>query len=510
MEPIQGLDGRIKVRYHKFMVNDVNSGRTLSLPSIGLLFKDSWQTFTKSILNLFILNVLGIIIYLVLGALAVLVFMIFGAGSVLLQKGIAGLATMSPSTIIILIGIAAVFGGLFFIVGAVLQVASVLIVNAPGEISVGTSFKRSFRFVIPLLLTGILTFVLTSGAFFVFFIPAILFYFLLIFVQFEVILNNQRWTGAVKRSVLLISSNFGGIFIRLILLVFLYLGYAILVGLIRKIGPETQTLLEIISFLVNIFLGWFVLSYSVTLYKQAAVGLENQEGKSILWMWIVAAIGWFLAIVIGFATWKLVSSRALETFQKKLKTYYSGASIQRSVEDMSPEAKTHYNRSQELFEQIRENQDDAEKVRELNDENIAEIKKALEIEPNNPKIYYELGNAYTWVSSTGSLEDALAAYQKAEELDPNNVIYINGVGNVLMQMGKYEEAILQFQKTFRLTDKSGFANLSIARAYSHLQIYDLAKEHYQKAIEIFTEQNEDGRFDDEILQARKELSSLPR
>lgn len=70
--------------------------------------------------------------------------------------------------------------------------------------------------------------------------------------------------------------------------------------------------------------------------------------------------------------------------------------------------------------------------------------------------------------------------------------------------------MLHFQKTLRLTDKSGFANLSVARAYANLKIYDSAREHYQKAIEIFTSENQSGSYDSYILQARKELSNLPQ
>jgi tetratricopeptide (TPR) repeat protein len=177
---------------------------------------------------------------------------------------------------------------------------------------------------------------------------------------------------------------------------------------------------------------------------------------------------------------------------------------------MSPEAKIHYDKSMQLLKEMRAVQTDPEKVKKLNDENIQELKKAAELDPKNAEIWYQLGNAYTWVSSTGTLEDGLHAYKKAEEIDPNNVIYINGVGDMLIQMGKYEEAILQFQKTLRLTDKSGFANLSVAHAYAKLGIKDSAKEHYQKAIDIFTSQNATGSYDEQILQARKGIAEVSK
>lgn len=185
-------------------------------------------------------------------------------------------------------------------------------------------------------------------------------------------------------------------------------------------------------------------------------------------------------------------------------------SIKQYQQTMNSEAKIHYDKAMQLFKDIQAVQTDPEKVKKINDENILELKKAAELDPQNAEIWYQLGNAYTWISSTGTLEDGLAAYKKTEELDPTNVIYINGVGDMLIQSGKYEEAVLQFQKTLRITDKSGYANLSIANAYAKLGIKDSAKEHYQKAIDIFTSNNSDGSYDEQILQARKGMAEVSK
>lgn len=207
------------------------------------------------------------------------------------------------------------------------------------------------------------------------------------------------------------SSHFGAVLFRLIILVLLYLTYIIFVNLISKISSEVQIIVGIISFLINLLIGWFALSYQITLYKQASAGLENQEGKSIIWMWIVTIIGWLIAAGVFFISYKAVSSGVLKDIFKNSVTS-PGTSIQRPIDEMNLDAKVHYDRSQELFKQMREIQSsgksDAEVIAEtkkLNDENIAEIKKALEIEHNNPKLWSQLGSAYTWISSTGTLED---------------------------------------------------------------------------------------------------------
>ncbi|MBI2337853.1 tetratricopeptide repeat protein [Candidatus Daviesbacteria bacterium] len=500
-----------------------------SFPPVKALFADSWQTFTQSILSLFILNIIGIVIYIGLAILAVVAFIISGAGSYLLKNGLQNIATTLPSVfsgpnfinlIITASVIAVIFAVLFVIISSVLQIASIIIVDQNGKASLGNTLKRGFGLIIPLSLTGILAFVLTVGAVFVLILPALLFAFLLVFVQYEVILNNQKWTAAIKRSVTVVSHHFGAIFLRLLLLWLIGIGFFVFSSILQNILPKDSSwAVSIISFFFNLLFGWFSLAYSITLYKQAKSGMEQEKGKGIAWMWIVAIIGWLIAIGLGVVTYKVMSSGFFNELSKKSTiTNSPGLSMQQSIDDMQPEAKIHYDKSQEIFKKLREMHKDAgisdeqlaTETKKLNDENIAGLKKALEIEPNNPRIWYELGNAYTWLSSQGSLEDSLAAFKKAEEFNPDNVVYINGVGDVLIRIGRNEEAVLHFQKSLRLTDESGFANLSVAKAYANLKIYDSAKEHYQKAIDIFTAENKYGSYDDEILQAKKELSVLPK
>lgn len=229
----------------------------------------------------------------------------------------------------------------------------------------------------------------------------------------------------------------------------------------------------------------------------------------------------FLAILLSLVAFLFFSFyMALSIYQsyrfsgellKKNTGGSAGSSIRQYEGTMNLDAKVHYDKSMQLFEDMKAVQTDPKKVAEINDENIAELKKATELDPNNAIIWYELGNAYTWMSSSNTaFEEGIAAYKKAEELDPTNVIFINGLGDMLIQAGKYEDAILQFQKTFRITEESGYAHLSTANAYAQLGINDMAKEHYQKAIDIFTNQNSDGSYDDLILQARKGLAVVSK
>ncbi len=179
-------------------------------------------------------------------------------------------------------------------------------------------------------------------------------------------------------------------------------------------------------------------------------------------------------------------------------------------EGMSPEAKSHYEKTQELYKEMRGNIGNPETIKPIANEAIREAKKAVEIDQNNPLLWSNLGDAYTWPNTVGTSEDGLNAYKKAEELDPTNVVYINYVGDQLIRMNRNGEAVLQFQKTLRMTDTSGFAHLSIGRAYKNLKVFDEARKHFQRAIEIFQKDNKDGKYDDEILDAQKELAGIPK
>ena len=80
---------------------------------------------------------------------------------------------------------------------------------------------------------------------------------------------------------------------------------------------------------------------------------------------------------------------------------------------------------------------------------------------------------------------------------------------MLIRLGRNEQAILQLQKSMRITKKSGFAHLSLAQAYRNIKIYDEARKNYKIAIGIFTAENSKGTFDSYILQAQREMAALP-
>lgn len=227
---------------------------------------------------------------------------------------------------------------------------------------------------------------------------------------------------------------------------------------------------------------------------------SSQKGFSPIIIVVIAFVV-LLGGVFGYSVSKNPDVKKQVELQKSLK----------SVSQDIPKGNSHWDKAQELFGQIRGEQN-PDKVKQIDTQIVDELKKVLDEQPNNARVWYELGSAYSWVSLLDPklAEEGLKAEKKAEELDPTNTVYINGVGDQLILMQKWDEAVLQFQKTLRLTPNSGYANLSLCNAYKGEKVYDSAREHCQKAIDIFTSKNKDGKYDSQVLEAKKAMADIPK
>ncbi len=300
------------------------------LPSIKQLLNESWDGFTKSMLNLFIVNVIGLVAYLLLFILIIIVFATVGVGvlSVVNMKSVESVAStlLAPSVIT-----AAIIGGLVFLVASiiisfVMQIGSVIAVSDYKQRpSVGSIIRRSFSFIIPLLVVSILIGIINLGAFFVFILPAILFYFFFMFSPFEVILGNQKGISALKRSMAMVVHNFGGVLIRVLVLIGVYIAVVVFIpNILLKIEPATGTIVNIFTFFLSFLISWFMLSYMITLYKHAKATVGEEEKSSIKWVWVVSIIGWIIALMVFFSTYKMISSGVFNSlFESALKNKMS-------------------------------------------------------------------------------------------------------------------------------------------------------------------------------------------
>ena len=70
--------------------------------------------------------------------------------------------------------------------------------------------------------------------------------------------------------------------------------------------------------------------------------------------------------------------------------------------------------------------------------------------PDNQGAWYWYGVA---LKQGGKRADALAAYQRAIELDPKDAYPHNGLGNVYRALGRQEEALEAYQRAIELDPK---------------------------------------------------------
>ncbi|TAG90542.1 MAG: tetratricopeptide repeat protein [Oscillatoriales cyanobacterium] len=85
---------------------------------------------------------------------------------------------------------------------------------------------------------------------------------------------------------------------------------------------------------------------------------------------------------------------------------------------------------------------------------------------------------------SGDLGGAIAAYEKALEIDPKFHIVWKGLGNALKELGRYTEAIAAYEKALEIDPKYHGAWYGLGNALNDLGRNTEAKAAYEKALEI--------------------------
>ena len=274
---------------------------------IGKLLSNSWKTFKENLITLIFWLFIGIGLNIVVFIVGLLVALPLG-GFTLFQifTGKPNLATLLPSIGgLVILGIILSF--VFIVLSYILQIGSILIVGK-GQKNYGQLLKNGLSLALPLFITNLLSFFIVFGSFFIFIIPAIIFQIAFAFVSYEVILNDQKYGAALRRSMKIIFSNFGPLFVRFLVIIGIYILVAFLPSIIiNGANRNAGGFYGFISFFINLALGWFVLCYNVNLYKEARRGFEKDKGSKLLIPMLIAIVGWVVSILlittlIGFIT----------------------------------------------------------------------------------------------------------------------------------------------------------------------------------------------------------------
>jgi len=94
------------------------------------------------------------------------------------------------------------------------------------------------------------------------------------------------------------------------------------------------------------------------------------------------------------------------------------------------------------------------------DEAIAAFLQAIQLDPKYVAAYNNLGNA---LKEQGKLEDAIAAYRQVIQLDPKLAAGYSNLGIALKEQGKLEEAIIAYRQAIELDPKyvAAYNNLGV-------------------------------------------------
>lgn len=117
---------------------------------------------------------------------------------------------------------------------------------------------------------------------------------------------------------------------------------------------------------------------------------------------------------------------------------------------------------------------------ELDEQKVAEVKAQLEKDPENAKLWYDLGKLHF----ESDFQTARECFSRAIALDPFNGEYVFSRGWKALSADCYEEAMADFQLAIRLAPVDGFKWHYLANSYFFLGNYEKAAENYFKAIEM--------------------------
>lgn len=134
---------------------------------------------------------------------------------------------------------------------------------------------------------------------------------------------------------------------------------------------------------------------------------------------------------------------------------------------------------------------------------IAELKKIVETDPANFQAWVALGNEYF---DGNQFMDAIEAYDKALELQPNSPDVLTDQGVMFKQLGWFDRAIANFKKANEIDPghATSVYNQGIIYRYD-LQDFPKAQEAWTRFLEI----NPSGPGSDRVRQDLEFLRSQP-
>jgi tetratricopeptide (TPR) repeat protein len=115
-------------------------------------------------------------------------------------------------------------------------------------------------------------------------------------------------------------------------------------------------------------------------------------------------------------------------------------------------------------------------------ESIEEIKKVLELDPNNPDAQNFLG--YTYAEGGINLDEAERLIREALQAKPNSGHIIDSLGWVLFKKGQYNKAVVELERAHRLMPQDPTVAEHLGDAYFQQKRYRDALRIYRRALDM--------------------------
>ena len=124
---------------------------------------------------------------------------------------------------------------------------------------------------------------------------------------------------------------------------------------------------------------------------------------------------------------------------------------------------------------------DADKIFKENNKAVEDCNKAIALNPNDARAYYNLGNAYV---NKVQYDRAMENYNKALALDPSLALAYANRGGAYAKKGQYDRAIEDCNKAIALDPNDANAYYNRGLVYGIKGQYDRAIEDCNKAIAL--------------------------
>jgi tetratricopeptide (TPR) repeat protein len=137
---------------------------------------------------------------------------------------------------------------------------------------------------------------------------------------------------------------------------------------------------------------------------------------------------------------------------------------------------------------------------------IYEYKRAINLVPNNPQYYYDIGTVYETVERN---DEALKNYERAAQIAPGVIMYQAAIGGMQLRAGNYSAAVQILERCVAGEPDNEVYSWLLALAYNDFAVsrytlgpdnvrYCISKESAEQGLELFHKAL-DLRYDDDDL-----------